>query len=732
MRSSILAAAASRRVAPRLVTARLVACGLVACALVACGAGSGRGASSALDARTVDDETYEEVRRLYLVLAPDDSRREAVRQRLLEHLGSRSEALIAQGSYDAIVGHFAEMTSLLAPSDLTGSAPAPTAIAPVASWIVDRGSRRGDEPRVLSALLILARIAPSESAHREEYDRVATWGREVRWGREPTIGGDFFDLAPELIQVWEEHARLCPAPEVLDALAALYVGMRDLVVGSSLEQGFAPPDRVTMPELRMAQLLAERIPLDVAAVYLRVGDLARAAEQVGGLGDRGGIEWRLRRLIEEASGSGGDAADALGELAGGFERARPDVSISLCRLGHRSHPSDPRFPLCLARLSAQLERPDEATAWYAEAVELAPDDREVYDEALGRLAQLIESGLFRAEGSIGRVRMVGRHAQHILEQRALRWPNDAPAVSTAELYYHLGRAEMHAGNVHEASRHLEASLAARRTREALIELAMLRTRTGAAREAVPLYREALDRISQQGEHAGADRAALLEQLADALRASGDTAAARAAYAQALELITPLADEGDESRRALTRVRMGVLQRRIGSIESGGNELRAAIDAAPSWREPYAEILAHLVISEPDPVLAEEVFRRATTGLALEHEWRVYFALWVQAIAGRASQAPSEIVNRTLTEQSAEPGWHGRLAAFAAGTLPYDQLLAAAENEGQRCEAHFYAGARRLAQGDTAGAREQFTAALGTGMVGYFEYTMAQELLGTLR
>ena len=111
---------------------------------------------------------------------------------------------------------------------------------------------------------------------------------------------------------------------------------------------------------------------------------------------------------------------------------------------------------------------------------------------------------------------------------------------------------------------------------------------------------------------------------------------------------------------------------------------------------------------------------------------MYFALWVQAIAGRASQAPSEAVNRTLSEQSEEPGWHGRLAAFAAGTLPYDQLLAAAENPGQRCEAHFYAGARRLAQGDTAGAREQFTAAIDTGMVGYFEYAMAQELLGTLR
>jgi hypothetical protein len=260
---------------------------------------------------------------------------------------------------------------------------------------------------------------------------------------------------------------------------------------------------------------------------------------------------------------------------------------------------------------------------------------------------------------------------------------------------------------------------------------MLRVRTGDPAGAVSLYQEALDRISQQGPEASLQRASLLEHLGDAQRANADEASARRSYGQALELLRPLATSGDETRQALTRVRIGVLERRLGEGETAATEFRAAMEAAPSWREPYAEILAHLVITEPAPELAEEVFRRAQTGLSLEREWRVYFALWVQAIAGRASQPPSEEVNRTLTEQSRAPGWHGRLAAFAAGTLPEDQLFAAAENAGQRCEAHFYAGARKLAQGDTAGARAQFRAAIDTGMVGYFEYAMAQELLGTL-
>lgn len=720
----------------RAIMRKSLLAALAAIALAACGASIPRHPSIALEARAIDDESYEDVRRLYLVLAADDPRREPVRQRLLEHLATRTEALLDGEAYDTIVSHLGEMTSLLVPSDLEEGRPLPQLIAPVARWIVEQGSRRGDEARVLAALLLLSRIEPGETAHRAEYERIATWGREARWGRQPRLGPDFFDLAPELIQIWEEHARLCPAPEVLAALADLYVALRDIVSGTSLEESFAPPDRMRMPELRMAQMLAERIPLDVAAVYLRVGDLEGAAERVGRLGDRGGIEWRLRRLIEDAGGAGSDGAEALSELSSGFERARPEVGIALCRLGHRIHAHDPRFPLCLARLASELGRPGEATAWYATAVELAPDDREVYDEALSQLAQLIEAGLFGAGGAetdsgIGRIRAIGRHASAILEQRAARFPTQASPVSVGELHLHLGRAEMHAGNVAEARQHFEASLEEHRSREALIELALLRWRTGEPAAAAALYREALDRVAQQGPEASLARAALLEQLGDALRASGDASGARQAYQQALDFLAPVAGAGDEARQALSQVRLGVLRRRIGEIERGDQAFRAALEVAPSWREPYTEILAHLVISDPDLPLAEEIFRRATTGLALEHEWRVYFALWVQAVAARASQPPSPEVSRTLSEQAGQPGWHGRLAAFAAGTIEYEALLGAAESRGQRCEAHFYAGARKLAQGDRAGARADFRAAIETGMVGYFEYAMAQELLATL-
>lgn len=706
----------------------LVAVAFVALALSGCG-GPTHGLRSALDARAVDDETYEEVRRQYLVLAPDAPSRDEVREQLFEHLATRTDALIAQGDYDALVAHLGEMSELLAPPDFTREGGIPVQIAPVARWIAERGARRGDEPRTLAALLLLSRIEPTVPAHREEYERVAAWGREARWGAEPQAGATFFDLGPTLLSVWEEHARLSPGMTVLDRLADQYVQMRDIVSGRTPEEGFAPGERISLPQMRMAQLLTERMPLDIAAIYLRVGDLTRAAERVAELGERGGIEWRLRRLIETAAGLDEQGAEALGELSSGFERVRPDVSIVLCRIGHRNHPNDARFPLCLARLSAANERPAEASAWYADAVSIAPSDRMVYDEAIERLARMIEGDLASAENDIGRIRMMGRHLERILAQYREHWPNDPAAVSPAELHLALGRAEANAGHVSEAVAHLEQSLEEHRSRDAILELAMLRHRLGEYPQAIALYRETLDRSSQQGRDAVLPRAMLLEQLGDALRAQGEMSEAREIYTQALSLLRSLAGSGDEAQQALVEVRIGILESRLGQAPSA--EFLAALDKAPSWRELYIAILAHLVVSEPNIELAEEVFSRANTGLALSHEWRVYFALWVQTIAGRASSPLSAEVVRSLHDQADEPGWHGRLSAFAAGTLSFEELIAAAENKGQLCEAHFYAGTRDLARGDTEAAHAQFREVLETGMVSYFEYMMAQELLGVI-
>lgn len=719
-----------------------ISLGFVVCALACGGASPHPQDSTAAD--TLSDENFAETRRLFLVMAPEAEGRAATRDRLLAYLAERAEMKIENRDYPGAVRRFEEMSELLAPVDLEEGAPLGPEMAPLAHFIVEQGSPLGDEARVLSALLVLTHIEPERSAYRDEYRQASEWGRRARWGSlegGPRTNSDLLNVAPGLITVWDTHATLTPAPEVLDQLINFYVEMRNALGGLATEQGFAPPPTLSIPELRMAQMLVERAPLDIASVHLQVGDLHSAIASVERLGNRGGIEWRLRRLIADATDTGPDGADALYELAGGFDAGRPRVTLALCRLGVRTHAADVRFPLCLARVSAATQQYAEATGWYAEAIGLAPEVRDVYDEALERLAEMIEAGLFDAESSIGHIRMIGHHAETILQERSARWPTEPASVSLAELQLHLGAAESAAGNIEEAEAHLQTALEIERTQAALRELAMLKFRTGHPRQAIELFEEALSRTTQQGNsgpvsgslssHPAVARSELYQLLGDAYRAAGQNEEAHSQYEHALETIRHLAGElgpSDTEVSSQLKVRIGVLESKIGQSEQSDEAFREALAASPNNSDPYTRILAHLVMSDPDLALAEEVFRSATRGIALAREWRVYYALWVQAVAARTNQNASDDVMETLREQATRSGWHGQLAAFGAGTLTEEELLERAGNTGQRCEAYFYAAMKRLANGDSGGMRQRLEEALHTHMISYFEYMMAQELL----
>jgi tetratricopeptide (TPR) repeat protein len=288
---------------------------------------------------------------------------------------------------------------------------------------------------------------------------------------------------------------------------------------------------------------------------------------------------------------------------------------------------------------------------------------------------------------------------------------------------------MSQGNVNEARQRLEASLRAHETREAHQALGLLLERVGQPREAARHYRRALDMTEERGAEGIADRAELTEQLGDAFRQTGDEAQALRMYRQALQMWNGLVRDVNGARVSVVHVRRGVLMSRLGEERGAAEAFGTAMEAAPAWREPYAAILSHLVVSSPNLTLAEDVMRRAQYQLTLEPEWRVYFALWVQTIAARSSSQADGEIRSVLDDLSRGDSWMARLAAFGRGSLP--SLVNAASSRGQRAEAHFYEGARLLGTGDVAGARQHFEEVIETNMVSFYEYAMAQELLREL-
>ena len=665
----------------------------------------------------VDAENFGDTLRLYHSLSLDSPARPELRERLLAHLDGLSEPLLDGDDFDALVQHFGRMTDLLMPEDV-GAGRVPPSYARVARAVVDAAEPRGDEARVLAGLRILRAIDEEDAELAEAYDEVVTWGRDAR-AQLPTA----FERYSQLIAIWDEHARLAPAPEVLQTLAQLHVDRRDSVM-ESFREG---PENM----LRMGPLTTQvmRIaPLDVTAVYLRYGDVTSAITHLQAMGGSGETETRLIQILEQARGDDDVAADALVELAEAYREPRPDTGQGLCRAGLRRFGQDARFPTCLARLAADAADHDAAIAWYAEAIELAPDVRGLYDEALQRIDEFLARGLFDQDAS--RARGFARRAEHMLDERMRRWPDAAPPVARGRIQLLVGTAEMHAGHPSEAKEHFEASLASAETPDALLQLGLLEERTGDPREALRLYRRALDLTPNEDPGDALQRARILEHLGDAYRMAEEADQARRMYRQSLEAwerLQPMLQAGPGLARL--QVRRGVLLDRLGEREPARRAFQEAMTAAPQMRETYATVLAHLVSAEAvDLELATEVFRQSMRQLTLQAEWKVYFALWVKAIAARAGGEVSADVEMVLREQADASGWSGRLAAFGIGDLPYGELLEAAGTEGEETEAHFYEGARRLADGDATGARQLFERVLATRMVGFYEYTMAQQLL----
>jgi tetratricopeptide (TPR) repeat protein len=683
----------------------------------------GRSAADVDVPAELDDASLPRALRTFHSLPPGDPARTEVRDRLLGYYQARGEDLVASGDYEALVDHLGRMAALYTPQEI-GEGQVGPELESVARKVVALGRERSDEARVLAALRLLAASPAGTDDDQRRYEQVARWGREAR----ATLDGAI-DEGRRLSELWEAHAELSPAPEVLDFTAGLYLDLRARLVALLRAGPEALGDRGSFRELRLAPLLLQQLVPRTAAVYLRQGDVVGAASRLDTVEDLASDDLELLRELQDARRGGGEGADALLRLEGYYREGAPPVALGICRYGRQQHPEDPRFPVCLARVATLTGDHGEATAWYAEAIRMAPERRRVYDEALESLSELIAEGLFDDDPSVARG--IAAEAQTILEQRIERFPDTPPAVSPAELDRTMGLLEMNAGNADAAREHLERSLAAEESTTTLRQLGLLERRLGRPEEAARLLRRALDRTPGTGVEGQLERAGLLEQLGDAFADAGNAAQAERMYRQAIDQLESLEGLGGEmpgGLAALVNLRRGVMLDHLNREEASIAAFEAALDASPGSREPYAQILSHLVVGTPNLPFAERVFRRAQRQLTLEPEWKVYFGLWVGAIAARTERSPSPDVAVVLEEASESPDWFGRLAKFGIGELPYTELLDEANGVGQRTEAYFYEGTRLLGAGDADGAAALFRQVLDARMVNFYEFAMAQALL----
>ena len=654
---------------------------------------------------------YPDAERRFLRMSPDDPERLALRDRLIASVLAQAQSLADVGDYDGVVVEVTHLTTLLSPSDYAQGV-LPKDVEPIAKYLADRGGRLGDEGYVLAANFMLARLTGDEM-YRRRYDTIATWGRDARASLD-TVSEQYAGL----ISVWSDHADLTPAPEVLDTLAGLHIAGRDAVAGET------PEDRHRLGiggerQLRLA-------PLNVAAVYLRHGEIKSAIVKVESMGPGGELQLRLLDLLRTATTPDESGAAATFELVEGYRVARPDVAGGLCRSALVRFPQDYRFPTCMARIAADSEQFADATAWYVIAIGLAPEMIELYDEALAQLDEFIETRL--TDPHPERSSALARGAEIILAERQKRWPDSKPPIALNHLEFLIGMLEMNAGHAAEAQQRFQKSIESEETVEALMQLGLLYERMGRPAEAQKRYRRALGLTPSETLADEVRRAEILENLGNAARAQGKDREMTARYNSALAAWTEARGQVEGPTGAIVEMRRGVLLDQLGRHEEAVDAFESAITHAPQWRDVYSGILSHLVSAQPDYELASSVWRRSQLQLNLPPEWKVYFTLWIQFINARAGQAPVDEHTDLLRRLGGSSNWWGRLASFGAGDLDYAALSAAASSLGEETEALFYQGTQLYIAGDQEGARVHFLRVLDTNMVSFYEFEMARKLL----
>ena len=664
-------------------------------------------------AEPIPQAEYPDAERRFLRMAVEDPERAPLRDRLIATVLDQASVLTEVEDYEGVVQEVARLTTYLSPSDY-GSGVIPKDIEPIAMYIADQGGRLGDEGYVLGADYLLLGISGDE-AYRRDYEQVAAWGRESRADLD-TVTEQYAGL----IAVWSRHAELSPAPEVLDTLAGLHIAGRDAVAAETSETR----QRLGIGAERQLRLA----PLNVAAVYLKHGDVGSAVAKVESMAGGGELQLRLLELMRVANSDDPAAASATFELVEAYRVGRPDVALGLCRASLLRFPTDYRFPTCMARVSADVQQFADATAWYVIAIELAPSELELYDEALGQLDEFIEVRLNDPHPE--RSSALARGAEIILAERQKRWPTSEPPIAPNRLEFLIGMLEMNAGQADEAQARFERSLEKDEEAAVLLQLGLLLERTGQLDEAKVRYRRALEITPTGTLPDDLRRSEILEHLGDVARAQGRTEDMTKSYEAALAAWTEARDQVEGPTGALVEMRRGVLLDHLGRHEEAIDAFESAMTHAPQWRDVYATILSHLVSANPDYDLASSVWRRSQLQLTLPPEWKVYFTLWMQFIAARAGQSPDPEQVDLLRRLGQASNWWGKLASFGAGDIDYETLQSVASNLGEETEALYYQATRLYNEGDREAAVAQLQRVLETNMVSFYEFEMARKLLMT--
>ena len=574
----------------------------------------------------------------------------------------------------------------------------------------DEFAKRGDEGRARATYEMLMRISgPKEKAEiKAHLDAIAAWTRD-------TAGGGVMQTAGALEAAAVTRHLLEPSQEARDEAVARTMEFIEKAAAVRTARR-ARGTQVTREEGLEAVRALETGATVLAAIHLRNADPQGALGAIDKVKDvaRPELVHALEAVIEKPD------SDRWLELArmlrppprqahGDDEDFGRDsellrvASFAAAAEAYRLDSTSPEPAAFVAAMLVDLGMSEAAPAILVDAVKAQKDPR-IVGLSLAITMQAMGRGLEAEEPDS--VRRTFRAAAPILAAADVQ---KKVQPGPARVYGMMGEIEVREGHLEEARKLLTASVEREKSGTVLLSLARLDWHDGQVKNAEARLKEALSADDVVKDPALRGEILLLQS--DITREAGDATGARKPLADALRDLARArgAAEGDDRAR-IERLIARALDR-FGDTSARSSAMKAlerALEAAPRDKRQSAATIGQIVgraFVKNDLAGARDGLSRGL-GAELPREDIVYYAVWVRMLERQMKNVPVNgdgVADRVLVEAASDPRWIGRVAAFGAGKLKAQELLAAAQTPTQKTEALFYAAMDRRIAGDAKAA-----------------------------
>jgi tetratricopeptide (TPR) repeat protein len=596
-------------------------------------------------------------------------------------------------------------------------------------------AKRGDEGRARATYEMLLRLAkPDERPEiKAHLDAIAAWTKD-------TAGGGTMQTAGALESAAVTRHLLEPSVEARDDAVAKTVDFLEKALAVRAARR-ASHTQITREEGLEAVRALETATTVLAAIYLRDADAPGAIHALS--------DPSIREIAQQQS------KDLLAALEAVVERPESDRWLDLARMlrppPRQMRGEDDDFSrdvemLKLASFVSACEayRLDSTSAEPAAFVAATLVDLGMGEAAPAVLSDAIKAtkepkivglGLALTMQAMARaldaeepdgVRRTFKAAEPLLAVADTMKGKVQP--SPAKVYGMIGEIEIREGRLPDARRYLTQAAEREKSGTTLMALARLDRHEGKAKDALEHLKAAL--AADDTAKDPALRGEILLLTSDIEREQGDPAGARKPLADALRDLSKArtGTEGDDRAR-VERLIARALDR-FGASSSALKALERALEAAPRDKRQTAATVGQIV---GRAFVAGDVGGARdglTRGLAaeLDREDIVYYALWVRLLERQTKATGESVAERVLAQASDDPRWIGRIAAFGAGKLRAQDLVAQAKTPTQKTEAAFYSAIDRRIAGDARAAHDGLQQVVASPGLDLMEAALARDLL----